>query len=201
MQFHHLIKQGPFMYADADNARQKVKLLQQLLSYLYGRFFVKPTLDTRLRLNCNYSVFLQFKHSVINLNFVSSLLVCMLFYSPVLSTVIYASEILHMLLQRLFNRLSTYIHVAEVFESGAECGRACDVTRRCAATAVVRSTVRNSALTRDTRDLQSRELHWSLCNKAAMSGVRARLGPQNSYFVYYSRFRGRCEGTGFRSDY
>lgn len=188
------------MYADSDNARQKVKLLLQLLSYLYGRFFVKTTLDTSLRLNCNYSVFLQFKHSVINLNVVSSLLVCMLFYSAVLSTVISASEILHMLLQRLFYRLITYIHVAEVFESGAECGRARDVTRR-AATDVVRSTVRNSALTWDTRGLQSRGRHRSLCNNAAMSGVRAQLGPQNSYFVYYSRSGGRCEGTGFRSDY
>jgi len=48
------------MCADSDNARRKVKLLLQLLSYLYGRFFVKPTLDTPLRLNCNYSV--EFTH-------------------------------------------------------------------------------------------------------------------------------------------
>jgi len=133
------------MYADSDDARQKVKLLPQLLSYLHGRFFVKPTLDTPLRINCNYSVFLQFKHSVINLNLVSSLLVCMLFYNALLSTVISATEILHMLLKRLFYKFIAYIHVAEVFESGAECGRAWDVIRLCAATAVVRSTVRNSA--------------------------------------------------------
>lgn len=184
MQFHHIIKQDPFMYADSDNARQKVKLLLlQLLSYLYGRFFVKPTLDTPLRLNCNYSVFLQFKHSVINLNFVSSLQVCTLFYSAVLSTVISASEILHMLLKSLFYRFITYIHVAEVFESGADRGRARDVTRRGAAPAVVRSTLRNSALTRYTRDLQSRGHHRSLRNNAAMSGVRAQLGPKNSYLV------------------
>jgi hypothetical protein len=176
------------MYADSDNARQKVKLLLHLLSYLYGRFFVKPTLDTPLRLNCNYSVFLQFKHSVINLNFVSSLQICMLFYNAILSTVISASEILRLLLKRLFYRLITYIQVAEVFESGADCGRARDVIRHWAATAVVRSTVRNSALTQDTRDLQSRGRHRLLCNNAAMSGLRAQLGPQNSYFVYSSRF-------------
>jgi len=114
------------------------------------------------------------------------LLVCMLFYNAILSTVISASEILRMLLKRLFYRFITYIHVAELFESGAECGRARDVIRRCAAIAVVRSRVRNSALTPDTRDLKSRGRHRSLCNNASMSGVRAQLGRQNSYFV--SRF-------------
>ena len=137
--------------------------------------------------NCNYSVFLQFKHSVMNLNAVSSLLVCMLFYNAILSTVMSALEILHMLLKKLFYRLITFIHVAEVFEIGAESGRGRDVIRRCAATTVVRSPVRNSALTRDTRDIQSRGRHRnrSLCNTAVMSGVRAQLGPQNSYFFFF----------------
>jgi len=113
----------------------------------------------------------------------------MLFYNAVLSTIISASTILHMLLKRLFEGLISYIHGAQVFESGAECSRARYVIRRCAATAVVRSTARNSALTRDTRDLQSRGRRRSLCNNAAMSGDRAQLGPQKSYFVYSSRFR------------
>jgi hypothetical protein len=111
-----------------------------------------------------------------------------LFYSVILSTIISASSILHMLLKRLFYRLITYIHVAEVFESRAECSRGLEVIRRCAATDVVRSTVRNSALTRDMRSLQSRGRRPSLCNNAAMSGVCAQLGPQNYNFVYSSRF-------------
>jgi len=110
-----------------------------------------------------------------------------------LSTDISASEILHMLLKRSFYRLITYIHVAEVFGSGAECGRARNVIRRCPATAVVRSTVRNSAL---TWDLQSRGRHRSLCSNAAMSrgelSYLAPLGSENISAPYFKQcfFRG-----------
>lgn len=110
----------------------------------------------------------------------------MLFHNAILSTVISASEILHMLLKRLFYRFITHIHVALAFENVADCGRGRDVIRRCAAIAAVRSTVRNSSSTPDTRDLQSRGRQLSLCNNTSMSGVRTQLGPQNSYFV--SRF-------------
>jgi hypothetical protein len=154
----------------------------------YERSFVKPTLDTPLRLSCNYSVFLQFKHSAINLNFDPSLLVCRLFYNTISFTGISTLELLNMLLKRLFYRFITYIHVADVFERVTECGRARDVIRRCAATDVVRSTVRDSALMRGTRDLQNRRRHRSQCNNAAISRVRAQLGPQNSYVVYSSHF-------------
>jgi hypothetical protein len=132
-------------------------------------------------LRCTVSETSQFKLCFFIFSF-------MLFYNAILSTIISASAILHMLLKRFFCRLITYSHVAEVFESGAECSRAREVIRRCAATAVVRSTVLNSALTRDTRDLQSRGRRRSLCNNAAISGVRAQLRPQNSYFVYSSCF-------------